>query len=155
MVCSLVVFLTTLLSSGCAHKETYKNGTATGEKTIALRAPQEPWAQRLQQAIQAAGYKVVIASQAGTISKTLPDGSILTQPIATTPYVLEIGGYVSPMRRCFGGGQYFDEFSAVLYDTVGNQQIFAYYDSGYSENCPPLSGKLYGNVVKLLNESWR
>ena len=57
-------------------------------------------------------------------------------------------------HRCFGGGYTFDYINADLIDLASNQTIASIEGRGYSEGCPPMSGTIYGDITKMIVDSW-
>lgn len=76
---------------------------------------------------------------------------------AEARYVLVIAG-AAPydlMNRCFGGGFKFDHITADLVDTETNETLLNVNGSGYSENCPPMSGTIFGDIADAVAEAWQ
>ncbi len=76
---------------------------------------------------------------------------------ASTRFILHIDGYAqnNSMERCFAGGYKFNHIDVELLDTQKNETVFHYSNSGYSENCPPLSGTIFGDIANLTNSAWQ
>lgn len=68
-------------------------------------------------------------------------------------YVLEVSS--STMVRCFGGGFRLHSISAELIDVARNESVYSAEASGYTENCEPLSGNIFGNIAEALKANWR
>ncbi|MCF6217391.1 MAG: hypothetical protein L3J62_06135 [Gammaproteobacteria bacterium] len=74
---------------------------------------------------------------------------------ASARFILHIDGYAhnTSMTRCFGGYM-FEYINVELIDVRTNETALHYSNSGYSENCPPLSGTIFTDVVELVSEVW-
>lgn len=71
-------------------------------------------------------------------------------------YVLRIGGehYAGWERRCFGGGYKFHSLTAELLDLASNESIASVSGEGYSEDCPPMSGSIFGDIANMVADRW-
>jgi hypothetical protein len=59
------------------------------------------------------------------------------------------------MHHCFAGGYQFDYINTDLIDTKTNETILNISGSGYSENCPPLSGTIFKDIVSGVEGAWQ
>jgi len=57
-------------------------------------------------------------------------------------------------NRCFAGGYKFDHISTDLVDTVTNETILNINGSGFSENCPPMSGTIFSDIANAIDAAW-
>ena len=57
-------------------------------------------------------------------------------------------------HRCMGGGYMFDYYYADLIDLQLNETVASIESRGWSEGCPPLSGKIFTNTTKMVVNSW-
>ena len=58
------------------------------------------------------------------------------------------------MNRCFGGGYKFDHISTGLVHTATNETILNVNGAGYCENCPPMSGSIFGDIADAVDAAW-
>lgn len=144
----LWLFVTSFLVSGCATGTIVVQSEAKiqGPKVVALDAPLEPWVPQIEKRLRQQGFQVKRLSRDST-------GSLAN---LGSRYVLRIGGahYRGWERRCFGGGYKFHELSAELLDLETNEAIASVSGEGYSEDCPPASGTIFGDVAKMVAERW-
>lgn len=142
---------------GCAHNSTsvLVDKRIEGAKVVALDAPRAPWVTDIEARLRKAGYKVLRKASLKKVTEETVGRKEEYQE-ATTRYVLVIDGaaLTDQMHRCFGGGWDFDYLNAELVDTSTNETVLTVAGSGYSENCPPLSGSLFANIVKALDGAW-
>lgn len=118
----------------------------TGPKIVALDAPLAPWLAQIENRLRQKGFQVKRFSrnQQGALDDM------------GARYVLRIGGehYAGWERRCFGGGWKFHSLMAELVDLKTNEAIASVSGEGYSEDCPPLSGTIFGDMTKMVADRW-
>lgn len=145
--------------AGCAYnaKTVFVDRKIEGPKIVALDAPRTPWIDEIESRLRQTGFQVM----RGTIQ--LRDREQLSasksEGVRETAarYILVIQGSapLDAWRRCVGGGYQFDSISAELVDTTTKETMFSVTGSGYSENCPPVSGDIFSNITKAMSEAWR
>ena len=154
---SLCVGLVVLLS-GCAHQATdiFTDKKIMAPKVIAMDAPRTPWVIEIESRLRKEGCRVLRWTSQIAVQEQTSETRKESYREASAPYILVIRGYAnaSSMHRCFGGGYNFSDLTAELVDVKNNETIFSVSGSGYSENCPPMSGNLYGNIVNAVKQSW-
>jgi hypothetical protein len=86
------------------------------------------------------------------VSEETAAGRITTYAEASARVVLRVDGYApnTSLERCFGGGYKFNHITAEVIDTKTNETLATYSNSGYSENCPPLSGTIFADITKMV-----
>lgn len=154
-LCVIVTFFLV----GCAHNDltVMSNRKIAAPKIIALDAPQAPWAVQIELQLRKAGFKVLRYSSTKNVTQKVSDARSEQYREASTRYVLVVAGSapVDNMHRCFGGGYNFDFITAELVDTDENETLFNVTASGYSENCPPMSGHIYASIAKATLNAWQ
>ena len=97
-----------------------------------------------------------MASQNVTVEKVSPTKTEANNE-ASARFILHIDGYApnTSMTRCFGGGYRFEYIDAELIDVRTNETVLHYSNSGYSENCPPLSGTIFTDIVESVTQVWQ
>lgn len=152
------VFLSAVLGA-CAHNDTvvFTDSKIDSEKVIALDAQRTPWIVEIESRLRKEGFKVMRWSSTTNVQEQISDTRGEQYKESSTRYVLSIRGYANSdaMHRCFGGGFNFNDLTAELIDTKNNETIFSVTGSGYSENCPPMSGTLFGNITDAVKRVWR
>lgn len=143
---------------GCAHTDVYVNPDvkAEGPRVVALDARRLPWVIEIEKRLRQRGFRVHRwGSQHATVHEAGPGRTEIFNE-ATTNYVIRIEGhaYLDAMNRCFGGGFEFDYVSVELIDVGRNEVLATYSGSGYSENCPPASGSIFGDIVSMVESAW-
>lgn len=157
-IMSVVVSLPLFLI-GCAHNQTtfIVQDKIDAPKVIALDAPRVPWIVDIEARLRQNGFKVLRWSSQKYVRERVNENRVEEFQESSARYVLAIDGHAltDVMNRCFGGGYSFDYLTAELIDTQTNETIFNVQGSGYSENCPPMSGTLYANIVNAVNDAWK
>jgi hypothetical protein len=117
--------------------EVFQEEKITGPKVVAMLGPRKPWIFQIEKRLKQDGFKVLRTTNGAR-------------------YILNIEGHapIDPMNRCFGGGYNFDYITVELIDTLKNETLFYYSDSGFTEGCPPMSGTIFGDIRALVRESW-
>lgn len=138
-VINLVGVLMLSQVAGCAGKSiTVYNTTAPD---VAIQVQHSSWSNGLLKGLYENGvrYTVVLPERynsEGIKLLVVIDGSI----------------HEGELNKCFGGGYDFKSYNVSIYDTKTSTLLASYDDSGYSEGCPPLSGKLYENTASLIKQ---
>ena len=125
-------------------------------KTIALNVYDGgPWMREIEKRLKQAGF-TVLRSESINEAIEVEGNKVIKYNEATTRYFLLVDALapVNFAHRCFGGGYNFDYINADLIDLRSNQTIASIEGRGYSENCPPMSGTIYGDITKMIDESW-
>ena len=159
MIKIIQLFIVGALISSCVA-----TGNVTLEVEDAIQSPKiialninngGPWMREIEKRLKKEGFRVLRASSTNEAIET--DGKkLIKYNEASTRYFLLVDAMapVDFMNRCFGGGYNFDYINADLIDLQTNETIASIEGRGYSENCPPMSGKIYTNITKLVIDSW-
>ena len=136
---------------------TYESGVVTGERVVALAGPREPWTSEIEKRLRAKGYTVKRFVSVAEVSTQVATGVVETRTQASARVVLNVSGYAenTAMTRCFGGGYKFLTISAEVIDLESNETLSTYSNSGYSEDCPPLAGTIFGDIVGLVDDAFK
>jgi hypothetical protein len=110
----------------------------------------------IERRLRSAGFEVRRWESTQVVSQSEGAGRTTIYNEASAPYVLRLSGsaIMDSMHRCFGGGFNFEYITAEIIDVRSNQSLGSYSGQGYSEGCPPLSGKIYANVTNLVVGAW-
>ena len=157
---AILIIVFGLLLSGCVavgNQTLEVKNKITAPKIIALNVETGgPWMREIERRIQRAGFQVLRAASVNEAIE-VSGKKIIKYNEASTRYYLNVDAD-APVSlaggRCFGGGFNFDYIYADLVDLQTNQTIASIESRGYSEKCPPLSGKIYTNITKMIVESW-
>ena len=154
-ILALSIILTSCVAVGNVTLEVEEKIDAP--KIIALNVTGGgPWMREVEGRLKKAGFKVL---RAASVNEAIErDGQkIIRYKEASTRYFLLIdaGAAVDWYHRCFGGGFNFDFINADLIDLTSNETIASINSRGYSENCPPMSGKIFTNITKMIVDSWK
>ena len=129
----------------------------TEPKIIALNVNSGgPWMREIERRLQRSGFQVLRAASVNEAIE-VSGKKIIKYNEAATRYYLNIdadAGVNLAEGRCFGGGFNFGYIYADLVDLQTNQTIAFIESGGYSEKCPPLSGKIFTNITKMIVETW-
>lgn len=155
----LFFFTLALILSGCAstkNVDVVATEKAQGKRVVAINSARAPWVYEIEKRLKQKGFTVLrSASQQVTVEKQSNSTTGIYNE-ATARYVLNLNGFApnNAMTRCYGGGYSFDYIDAELVDVKNNQTMFHYSNSGYSENCPPMSGSIFADITNLVVGSW-
>jgi len=155
---SIVALL--LVASGCVSTRSLDiivKDKFTGPKVIAMNGSRAPWVYEIEKRLREKGFEIKrMVSQKMAIEKVSEDKTEAYNE-ASARFVLNINGYApnSSMTRCFGGGYKFDYINAELIDVKTNKTVLHYSNSGYSENCPPLSGTIFTDITDAVAQVWQ
>jgi hypothetical protein len=143
------------LTTGCVStksSEVYATATVAGPRVVALSGARQPWTSEIEKRLRDRGFVVKRFTAVARVSEQTGPGRIETYSEASARVVLRVDGSApnTSMTRCFGGGFKFDYISAEVIDTKDNETLATYSNSGYSEDCPPLSGTLFGDIVRMV-----
>ena len=146
------------LLTGCAtgHIVQISDTKIEGPRVIALDAPSAPWVIEVQNYLKAKGFRVLRWSSRSRITEQTAANRLEQFNEAEARYVLVINGFAPYdwANRCFGGGYKFHHVSTDLVDTKTNETILNVNGSGYSENCPPMSGSIFSDIANAVDAAW-
>ena len=129
---------------------------AQGQRIVAINSDRSPWVYEIEKRLKQQRFKVLRSASTQVTIEKQSDSKTGVYNEATARYVLNLNGYApnGSMTRCYGGGYNFQYIDAELVDVVSNQTIFHYSNSGYSENCPPMSGTIFSDITNLVVGAW-
>ncbi|WP_141201918.1 hypothetical protein [Citrobacter braakii] len=159
MMKKLLIAGLAIMLVGCAstkNVDVVATEKAQGERIIAVNSSRAPWVYEIEKRLKQKGFTVLrSASQQVTIEKQTNSTTGIYNE-ATTRYVLNLNGFApnNTMTRCYGGGYDFEYIDAELIDVKNNQTMFHYSNSGFSENCPPMSGTIFTDITNLVANAW-
>lgn len=155
----LAIMSVGVLAAACAHNDTtvFSDKKIEGPKVVALDAPRTPWVVEIESRLRKEGFQVLRWSSQKRVQEQTSGTTTEEYQAASTRYILAIDGYAPTdvMNRCFAGGYKFSSLTAELIDVKTNETLFSVSGSGYSENCPPMSGTLFTNIVSAVKTAWR
>ncbi|BBA33267.1 hypothetical protein sS8_1307 [Methylocaldum marinum] len=127
-----------------------------GPRVIALDAPSAPWVIEIQNRLNQKGFRVHRWSSRTRVTEQTSATRSKSYNEAEARYVLVVEGFAPYdwANRCFGGGFKFDHISTDLVDTSTNETVLNINGSGYSENCPPMSGTIFGDIANAVDAAW-
>ncbi|EDV9203271.1 hypothetical protein T081_002170 [Salmonella enterica subsp. enterica serovar Monophasic] len=155
----IIIFAISLVLAGCAstkNVDVVATEKAQGDRIVAINSARSPWVYEIEKRLKQKGFTVLrSASQQVTIEKQTNSTTGIYNE-ATTRYVLNLNGFApnNTMTRCYGGGYNFEYIDAELIDVKNNQTMFHYSNSGFSENCPPMSGTIFTDITNLVANAW-
>jgi hypothetical protein len=114
-----------------------------------------PWMRKIERGLKKAGFKVLRSSSVNEAIE-VSGKKIIKYNEASTRYFLRVDAQAptSIAHRCMGGGYMFDYYYADLIDLQSNETVASIESRGWSEGCPPLSGKIFTNTTKMVVNSW-
>jgi len=143
---------------GCAHtaKDVMLDQRIKAPKVIAMAGSHAPWVYEIQKRLKKKGFKIKrMASQNVAIQKS-SDTKTEIYNEASARFILRVDGSApdGAMFRCFAGGWKFNYINVELIDVQTNEAVLHYSSSGYSENCPPLSGHIFTDIEEMVVNAW-
>jgi hypothetical protein len=136
------------LFSACASGTVVVQNDAKikGPKVVALDAPLAPWVPQIENRLRQKGFQV----------KRFSRNELGALDNMGARYVLRISGehHSGWKNRCIGGGYKFNELMAELVDLKTNEALAAVSGEGFSEDCPPLSGTIFGDIARMVADRW-
>ncbi|MEW7973864.1 MAG: hypothetical protein AB2821_10320 [Candidatus Thiodiazotropha endolucinida] len=155
----IIVAILAVTTLGCVSTKSIDIMTEEkiiGQKVIAISGTRYAWVFEIEKRLRESGFKIKrMVSQHSTIEQ-VTDKKTRVYDESSSRFVMIIDGYApnNSFQRCFGGGFNFDFIDVELVDIEKNETVFHYSNSGYSEDCPPLSGTIFGDIVELTNSAW-
>ena len=157
---NIILFILFIQACGCVSTKSINvmsDEKATGPKIIAISGSRQPWVYEIEKRLKNSGFQIKrIISQSTTIEQISPSKTEAYKETSAR-FILHIDGHApnNSMERCFAGGYRFNHINVELIDILKNATVFHYSNTGYSENCPPLSGTIFGDIVELTNSIWQ
>ena len=149
-----------VLVSGCVSTRTTEvliEEKVDGPKEIAMSGTREPWVFEIERRLREKGFEIKRMTSQITAAEQVSANRTEIYNEAAARFILVVDGYASnsSMTRCFGGGYRFEFINVELIDTANNQTAMHYSNTGYSENCPPLSGTIFTDIVTGVEQIWK
>ena len=150
----LMVCLALLLVACVPTREmaVYVSEPIVGPKEIALVGNRAPWVIEIEKRLRAEGVAIKRFASLGEATKQTSETQTETTATTTTRIILVLDGFApnTGMTRCFAGGYNFGYINAEIIDSKNNETLSVYSNSGYSEDCPPLSGTIFGDITDMV-----
>ena len=110
----------------------------------------------IEKRLKEEGFTVLRSGSVNESIEVVSGTKMIIYNEASTRYYLSVDARAPTdfANRCFGGGYNFDYIYADLIDVSTNETIKSIEARGYSENCPPLSGTIYGDIAKMVSSSF-
>lgn len=159
MIRSIAFLIFSLSIAGCVSTRTmdvFVKEKVVGPKIIAMSGVRSPWVYEIEKRLRENGFKIKRMASQNVAVEQVSQTKTEVYNEASARFILVIDGYApnTSMTRCFGGGYRFDYINAELIDVRTNETVLHYSNSGYSENCPPLSGTIFTDIVNGVTEVW-
>lgn len=144
---------------GCVSTQTrdvFLEKKITGPKVIAMSGERAPWVYEIEKRLRKNGFSIKrMVSQNVSVEQVSPTKTEAYNE-ASARFIFHVDGYApnTSMTRCIGGGYRFEYINAELIDVRTNETVLHYSNSGYSENCPPLSGTIFTDITEMVSQSW-
>jgi hypothetical protein len=154
-----LITVVALAAAGCATGATvvHSDRKITEPRVIALDAPRLPWVVEIETRLRQRGFQVLRFASQRRVRERINETRTEEYREATARYVVLVDGSapLDPMRRCIGGGYKFDYLSVELVDVKANETVLTVSGGGYSENCAPVSGTIFGDIVTAIENAWK
>ena len=160
MIKFLSLYLSLLFLASCVATGTvteYSTKKISDKKIIAANISNGgPWMREIEKRLKEEGFIVLRSGSVNESIEVVSGTKMIIYNEASTRYYLEVDASAptSQAYRCFGGGFNFDYIYADLIDVATNETIKSIEARGYSEDCPPLSGTIYGDIAKMVSSSF-
>lgn len=156
VILGLIIFL----MNGCVSTKSqniFIDKKITTDKIVSIEGTRTPWVFEIEKRLRKEGFKVKRFLSQNVSVEQVTSKKTIAYNEASSKYLLRIDGYApnSSMTRCMGGGYIFDYIDVELIDLVNNETIFHYHNSGYSEQCPPVSGTIFADITNLVANRWK
>lgn len=159
----LITFLVLSISglmAGCVTTKSVdvmNSAKINSPKIIAMSGSRGAWVYEIEKRLKAKGFEIKRMASQNSAVERVSETKTEVYKEASTRFILHIDGYApnNVMERCFGGGYRFEHIDVELLDIQKNETVFHYSNSGYSENCPPLSGTIFEDITNLTNSAWQ
>jgi len=125
------------------------------DKNIVILNVRDKYIRMLEKELRKKGFKIKKFASTKRVSELMKPTRVESYNNAEARYAIEVNYQVNAGRQCFGGGASFNYFIVELSDLKSNEIILIREDSGYSEKCPPLSGKIFENSANAINSLWK
>jgi hypothetical protein len=123
-----------------------------GPRELAVVGRRGEVVRMLEDKLRACGFRLKRFASVAQMTEAVPDGRIAKYNEATTRYAIETDADV--MEQCFGGGYRINHIRVDLLDLRRNEVIMSVQGSGYSEDCPPMSGHVFGDIADAISAAW-
>ena len=124
------------------------------DKNIVLLNSRDKYIRMFERELRKEGFKIKKFASVKNVGELVSPVRSESYNSAEARYGIEVNYQVNAGRQCFGGGAMFNYFIVELSDLRSNEIIMVREDSGYSEKCPPLSGKIFENAAKSVGSLW-
>lgn len=140
--------------SGCLFnmhaKEDFMNPKHIGGvKEVTIKTGGQPWGAEVERELRARGFKVVRYNTTARFESD--DGEHVVFAKVKTRLFLDVKGSFNKSNPCWGGGYMFYYINAELVDTHNSETIAYYSNKGPSEDCPPLSQPIFGDIAAMVD----
>ena len=135
-------------------REVYGEGQLTGPREIALITPRsQAWVVEIESRLRDEGFQIRRFPSVERYYQIVSETEARSFNQASARAIVVIDGFApnTSMTRCLGGGYLFEYIDVEIIDAAQNETVARYNSAGHSENCPPISGTIFGDVVELVN----
>lgn len=148
----LFLFLIGCTGRGTGESEKLYIDKTTEPKIIVVNAEESRMRVKIEQQLRQKGFQIKNFSSTYVIKDHEAERDVAHAKFPTR-YVLNISG--SWRERCFGGGYPIVFIIAELIDQNNNETVAIYNGSGYTEDCPPLSGTIFEEIAIMVDDYWK
>ena len=153
------LLIAALFLTGCVTTKSsnvFLEQNISSPRVIALNGSRAPWVFEIEKRLRNNDFKIKRMASQNAVVENVSSSKTDIYNKASARYILNVDGYApnNSMERCFGGGYNFNYITVELIDVRNNETVLHYSNSGYSENCPPLSGTIFGDIESLVVQNW-
>tara|TARA_B110000459_G_scaffold36643_1_gene39216 strand:- start:594 stop:1043 length:450 start_codon:yes stop_codon:yes gene_type:complete len=126
-------------------------------KEIALVGTRYPWMTQIEIRLRDSGFKIKRFASVSEATEKISETKSETYSEASTRVLMVVDGYApnTSYMRCFGGGYDFQFINVELIDVSKNETIATYANSGFTEDCPPMSGTIFTDINNMVNNTFK
>ncbi|WP_447969320.1 hypothetical protein [Nitrospira sp. M1] len=146
--------------TGCVSTKdqaSYITEQIEGQRVIAMVGKRYPWVNPIMQRLKNEGFSIKRFASVSETTEKVSATKMETYNKATARVILNIDSFAAntSWTRCFGGGYKFSYIYAELIDARNNETMATYSNSGYSENCPPMSGTIFQDITDMVTSAFK
>ena len=153
---ALAALVLAIAVSACGSTESatfHERATIDGPREVVLVGPRYPWTVEIESRLRERGYAVRRFASTGRVYEQVDVNRAEAYREAAARVALVVHGYAptSGLGRCIGGGFRFDYINAEVIDIMENETLAYYSESGHSEDCAPVSGTIFTDIVDMVD----
>lgn len=123
------------------------------EKAVVILNHRDRYVRMFERELKLRGFKIPAQASRQKVHEKVTNDKTVEYTEAEARIGITLNYSVA--ASCFAGGGRFNYFSAEVIDFQTNEVVLMIEDSGYSEDCPPASGRIFGKAADAVNSLWK